>query len=82
MEKGIEVIARYYCKQGYFVEVTHEKSALPGRDYWLCREESVKKMFMFSSTFTNDKKEEHMISKRIGPYIQQYEQSIPKRCFA
>ena len=37
MEKGIEVIARYHYKKDYFVEVTHEKSALAGRDYWLCK---------------------------------------------
>ena len=30
MEKGIEIIARYHYQQGYFVEVTTEKSVLPG----------------------------------------------------
>lgn len=28
MEKGIEVIARYHYQQGYFVEVTTERSVL------------------------------------------------------
>ena len=37
MEKGIEVIARYHYQQGYFVEVTTERSVLAGRDYWLCK---------------------------------------------
>ena len=49
MEKGIEVIARYHYQQGYFVEVTTERSVLAGRDYWLCKKNSPRKVFMFSS---------------------------------
>lgn len=75
MEKGIEVIARYNYKHGYFVEVTHEKSALPGRDYWLCRRNSSKKMFMFSSAFKNDLIEESMIFENIKDNVHRYEQS-------
>ena len=45
MEKGIEVIARYHYQQGYFVEVTTERSVLAGRDYWLCKKNSPRKVF-------------------------------------
>ena len=44
MEKGIEVIARYHYQQGYFVEVTTERSVLAGRDYWLCKKNSPRKV--------------------------------------
>ena len=54
MEKGIEIIARYHYQQGYFVEVTTEKSVLAGRDYWLCKKNSPRKVFMFSSKFNYD----------------------------
>ena len=47
MEKGIEIVARYHCPKEYFVEVTTEKSVLAGRDYWLCKKNSPRKVFMF-----------------------------------
>lgn len=82
MEKGIEVIARYHYKKDYFVEVTHEKSALAGRDYWLCKRGSSKKMFMFSSLFKNEKAEEHLIVKHIQDNIRKYEKSVPETLYA
>ena len=53
MEKGIEIVARYHCPKEYFVEVTTEKSVLAGRDYWLCKKNSPRKVFMFSGKFKN-----------------------------
>lgn len=76
MEKGIEVIARYHYKHGYFVEVTHEKSVLAGRDYWLCKGNSHKKMFMFSSAFKNEQTEKDMILDNIKENVQRYEQTV------
>ena len=49
MEKGIEVIARYHYQQGYFVEVTTERSVLAGRDYWLCKKNSPTKSVQCSA---------------------------------
>lgn len=74
MEKAIEIIARYHCKQGYFVEVTHEKSVLANRDYWLCKKNSPKKVFMFSSPFESEKREELLIKSRIQAEIEKFEQ--------
>lgn len=65
MEKGIEVVARYHYKKDYFVEVTAERSILTGRDYWLCKRNSPKKMYLFSSKFKNDHQEEHLIASHI-----------------
>lgn len=75
MEKNIVVIARYHYKHGYFVEVSHEDSVIAGRDYWLCKKNSLKKMYMFSSTFTDERTEEHMILTNISENIQKYENS-------
>lgn len=66
MEKGIEVIARYHYQQGYFVEVTTERSVLAGRDYWLCKKNSPRKVFMFSSKFKNEDQEVHQIIDHFG----------------
>ena len=74
MEKGIEVVARYHYKQGYFVEVTSEKSAIAGRDYWLCKKNSSRKLFMFSSKFKNDHQEEDLIINRIQNNVEKFEQ--------
>ena len=82
MEKEIEVIIRYHCRDGYFVEVTHEKSALAGRDYWLCKRGSVKKMFMFSSSYKNNATEERLILRHIDDNIKKYEQSVPEERLA
>lgn len=82
MEKGIEVIARYHYKHGYFVEVTQEKSAIAGRDYWLCKRNSSKKMFMFSSSFKNERTEEDMIIKNIKSNVHRYEETAPKALLA
>lgn len=77
MEKEIEVIIRYHYRDGYFVEVSHEKSALAGRDYWLCKRGNTKKVFMFSSNYKNNATEERMILKHIENDIKRYEQSVP-----
>lgn len=77
MEKRIAVIARYHYKHGYFVEVSHEDSFTKRRDYWLCRKNSAKKLFMFSSSYKNDATEEHEILTRISEAIQHYENPIP-----
>ena len=61
MEKGIEIVARYHCPKEYFVEVTTEKSVLAGRDYWLCKKNSPRKVFMFSGKFKNEDQEVHQI---------------------
>ena len=60
MEKGIEIVARYHCPKEYFVEVTTEKSVLAGRDYWLCKKNSPRKVFMFSGKFKNEDQEVHL----------------------
>ena len=73
MEKSIEVIARYHYKKDYFVEVTQEKSAIADRDYWLCRKNTPKKLYMFSSPVKNDSYEERMIIKHIRECVHQYE---------
>lgn len=75
MEKGIEVIMRYHYQDGYFVEVTHEKSALAGRDYWLCRRGFGKKVFMCSGRFKDSAAEEHLILKHIVAAIRRFEQA-------
>lgn len=73
MEKGIEVVARYHYQQGYFVEVTTEKSVLAGRDYWLCKKNSPRKVFMFSSKFKNEDQEVHQIIDQIKNNVEKYE---------
>lgn len=73
MEKGIEVIARYHYQQGYFVEVTTERSVLAGRDYWLCKKNSPRKVFMFSSKFKNEDQEVHQIIDQIKNNVEKYE---------
>ncbi len=73
MEKQIKVIARYHYEHGYFVEVTHEDSVIAGRDYWLCKRGSMRKMYMFSSPFKGAEKEEHQILTKISTAIQKYE---------
>lgn len=75
MEKGIEVIMRYHCRDGYFVEVTHEKSALAGRDYWLCRRGSAEKVFLFSSAYQGSEREERQILRHLDAGIRKYERA-------
>ena len=73
MEKGIEVVARYHYQQGYFVEVTTEKSVLAGSDYWLWKKNSPRKVFMFSSKFKNEDQEVHQIIDQIKNNVEKYE---------
>ena len=73
MEKGIEVVARYHYQQGYFVEVTTEKSVLAGRDYWLCKKNNPRKLLMFSSKFKNEEQEVHQIIDQIKNNVEKYE---------
>lgn len=73
MEKAIEIVARYHCKQGYFVEVSQEKSVIANRDYWLCKKSSSKKIFLFSAHFENETQEEMLIKERIQEGIQLFE---------
>ena len=77
MEKCIEVIARYYYEKDYFVEVTHEQSVLAGRDYWLCKKNSIKKLFLFSSNLKNEQKEKEMIADHLIDGIRKYEHTVP-----
>ena len=74
MEKGIEVVARYHCPKEYFVEVTTEKSVLAGRDYWLCKKNSPRKVFMFSGKFKNEDQEVHQIIDQLKNSVKIYEQ--------
>ncbi len=76
MEKQIRTIARYHYRYGYFVEVSREDSVIASRDYWLCRKDSDKKLFMFSSPFRSAKEEEHMILTKISESIQKYERPV------
>lgn len=73
MEKRITVIARYHYQHGYFVEVSHEDSVIASRDYWLCRKNSARKLYMFSSPYRNDEEEEHMILNKLSENIQKFE---------
>ena len=73
MEKRITVIARYHYQHGYFVEVSHEDSVIANRDYWLCRKNSARKLYMFSSPYQNDEAEEHMILNKLSESIQRFE---------
>lgn len=75
MEKGIEVVARYQYRNGYFVEVSQERSAITDTDYWLCKQGSMKKMFMFSTGNRGREKEEELILKNIREQVRRYEQS-------
>ena len=74
MEKGIEIVARYHCPKEYFVEVTTEKSVLAGRDYWLCKKNSPRKVFMFSGKFKNEDQEVHQIIDQLKSRVKKYEQ--------
>ncbi|MCD7982105.1 MAG: hypothetical protein LUF32_07335 [Clostridiales bacterium] len=76
MEKQIRVIARYHYSEGYFVEVSREDSVIASRDYWLCRKNSARKMYMFSSPYKNSRTEEHMLLTKISDAIQQYEHPV------
>lgn len=76
MEKNIRLVARYQYKDGYFVEVSQENSAIAGRDYWLCNWKHSKKMFMFSSSFKNDRYEERMILEHIRESVRKYEEPV------
>ena len=83
MEKGITVVARYYYQHGYFVEASQENSAtVRDRDYWLCRKNSAKKLYMFSSPYRNDQEEEHLILNRISENIQKFENPSPNIRYA
>ena len=73
MEKRITVIARYHYQHGYFVEVSHEDSVIANRDYWLCRKNSARKLYMFSSPYQNDETEERMILNKLSESIQKFE---------
>lgn len=77
MEKRIKIIARYHFQHDYFVEVSHEDSVIAGRDYWLCRKNSARKLYMFSSPFKDDATEEHMILNKLSESIQKYENPTP-----
>ena len=77
MERRITVIARYHYQHGYFVEVSHEDSVIANRDYWLCRNDSPRKLYMFSSPYQNDQTEEHMILNRLSENIQKFENPSP-----
>ena len=72
MEKGIEIVARYHCPKEYFVEVTTEKSVLAGRDYWLCKKNSPRKVFMFSGKFKNEDQEVHQIIDQLKSSVKKY----------
>ena len=74
LEKGIEIVARYHCPKEYFVEVTTEKSVLAGRDYWLCKKNSPRKVFMFSGKFKNEDQEVHQIIDQLKSSVKKYEQ--------
>ena len=78
MEKSIRVVAHYYYKAGYFVEVSQENSVIAGRDYWLCKKNSNRKLFMFSSPFRNDETEEKQIISHIKDSVQKYEEPMLK----
>ncbi len=73
MERQIKVVARYRYERDYYVEVSNEDSVIANRDYWLCRQGSAKKLFMFSSPRTDTKTEERMILDEIPEAIEAFE---------
>ncbi len=73
MEKQIRVVARYRLDQGYYVEVSNEDSVIANRDYWLCRQDSPKKLYMFSGPRTDEVTEEHRILAEISAAIKAFE---------
>ena len=81
MEKNIKVIVRYRCQQDYFVEVSHEDSATAsGRDYWLCRQSSPQKLYMFTSRYKNETLEKNLILANLPESIDKYEHpALPAR---
>lgn len=82
MEKGIELLGRYHYQNGYYVEVTSESIFSGTRDYWLCKRDNSKKLFMFSSDYKNERTEERQILRCIEKNIQIYEQCIPDTLMA
>lgn len=74
MEKGIEIVARYHCPKEYFVEVTTEKSVLAGRDYWLCKKNSPRKMYLCSAENSKEDQEVHQIIDQLKSSVKKYEQ--------
>ncbi len=73
MERQIKVVARYHYERNYYVEVSNEDSAIASRDYWLCKRGSTKKLYMFTSSFTNTETEERMILAEISEAIKTFE---------
>ena len=51
-----------------------EKSVLAGRDYWLCKKNSPRKVFMFSGKFKNEDQEVHQIIDQLKSSVKKYEQ--------
>ena len=76
MEQSIRVVARYHYKAGYFVEVSQENSVIAGRDYWLWKKNSKRKLFMFSSPFCSEENEEKQIISHIKDSVQKYEEPV------
>ncbi len=72
MEKQIKVIARYHYEHDYYVEVESEDSVIASRDYWLCKRGSARKLFMFSSPYTDEKTEERKILSRIREAVETF----------
>ncbi len=73
MERQIKVVARYHYERDYYVEVSNEDSVIANRDYWLCRQGSSKKLYMFSFPCTDAATEERMILAKISDTIEAFE---------
>ncbi len=73
MERQIKVVARYHYGHGYYVEVESEDSVIAGRDYWLCKRDSAKKLFMFSTPCSSAVSEEQKILDAIPEAIRTFE---------
>ena len=55
-------------------KIVPEKSVLAGRDYWLCKKNSPRKVFMFSGKFKNEDQEVHQIIDQLKSSVKKYEQ--------
>jgi len=71
MEKQIITAVRYRVQGGYFVEGCEEIASTGNRDYWLGKNGSAHKRFLFSSTYAGQKREEAQIREKLKAYFQE-----------
>ena len=61
---------------GRFMEQYEEyvSEQFAGRDFWLCKKNSPRKVFMFSGKFKNEDQEVHQIIDQLKSSVKKYEQ--------